>query len=348
MHAVRGLLRRADWYIITLFAVIGLAALLPAHGRAADGFGWATKVAVGLLFFLYGARLSPQAVYDGFRHWRLHLPILLLTFVAFPLLGTVTLLLPQAWLGPGLTAGVLFLCVLPSTVQSSVAFTSVARGNVPAAICAASFSSLIGLVVTPLLAAWLLDTGRGGGSLISAGQVVAILVQLLLPFAVGQLLRRWISGWVTRHRRLTMLADRGSILLVVYSAFSHGMTAGIWHDIHPARLAALLAVSVLLFAVSFGLAGTVARLLGFAHADRVTAVFCGSQKSLASGLPIASVLFVPDEVGLIVLPLMIYHTSQLLICASLARRWSRTAPPEPDSTPDPAPEHPADLRVTRR
>ncbi|MFD7105949.1 bile acid:sodium symporter family protein [Streptomyces celluloflavus] len=332
MRIVRGPLRRVDWYIIALLAVIGLAALLPARGLAADGLGWATKAAVALLFFLYGARLSPKAAYEGLRHWRLHVPILLLTFAVFPLLGLTVLLLPPTWLGPGLTAGVLFLCLLPSTVQSSVAFTSIARGNVTAAVCSATFSSLLGLVITPLLAVRLLGTGQEAGSLISATQAIGILVQLFLPFALGQLARPWISAWVTRHRGLTVLCDRGSILLVVYAAFSQGVTAGIWHQVPPARLLALVAISLALFAATFGLAGAAARLLRFSHADRVTAVFSGSQKSLASGLPMAAVLFPASEVGIIVLPLMIYHTSQLLICAALSRRWSR-APVLPDTAP---------------
>ncbi|MFJ5677474.1 bile acid:sodium symporter family protein [Streptomyces sp. NPDC093097] len=341
--AARRVLRRVDWYIVALFCVIGLAALVPARGAAADGVSLTARVAVGLLFFLYGARLSPQAALDGVRHWRLHLPVLALTFLAFPAAGLAAGLLPHGVLSPELAAGVLFLTVLPSTVQSSIAFTSMARGNVAAAICSASFSTVLGVVLTPLLAVTLLrQTGAGAADApLTPSQLTDIAIQLLLPFLAGQAVRRWIADWLGRHRALTTLCDRGSILLVVYSAFSRGVTAGIWHRVPPARLLLLAAVCALLLAFALSAAHGTARLIGLPRADRVTAVFCGSNKSLASGLPMATVLFPPDRIGITVLPLMLYHTLQLVVCAYLARRWP--APPTPLATP----ASPPPLRLVR-
>ncbi|MFL4491160.1 bile acid:sodium symporter family protein [Streptomyces sp. VTCC 41912] len=338
----RRVLRRVDWYIVALFCVIGLAALVPADGAAADGVSFTARLAVGLLFFLYGARLSPRAALDGVRHWRLHLPVLGLTFVLFPAAGLAIGLLPSGVLSPELAAGVLFLTVLPSTVQSAIAFTSMARGNVAAAICSASFSTVLGVLLTPLLAVALLrQTGAGVGDVpLTPSSLLDIAVQLLLPFLAGQALRRWIADWLGRHRILTTVCDRGSILLVVYSAFSHGMTAGIWHRIPPARLLLLAAVCALLLALALSAAHGTARLVGLSRADRVTAVFCGSNKSLASGLPMATVLFPADRIGVVVLPLMLYHTLQLVLCAYLARRWP--APP----APPPEPASPAPARTT--
>ncbi|GHH11074.1 bile acid:sodium symporter family protein [Streptomyces rubradiris] len=335
--SVRGLARRVDWYIVALFGAIGIAALVPAEDTAAEAVSWLTKLAIGLLFFLYGARLSPQAALDGVRHWRLHLPVLALTFAAFPLLGLAARLLPDGWLGAELTAGVLFLAVLPSTVQSSIALTSLARGNVAAALCSASFSTVLGVVLTPVLAVALIGGGEGGGIPIGAGQLVDIAVQLLLPFAAGQAVRRWISGWLGRHRKVIGLCDRGSILLVVYAAFSRGMTTGIWQRVSPGRLVLLGVLIAVLLAAALLLADRSARALRLPREDRVTAVFCGATKSLASGLPMASVLFPADEVAMTVLPLMLYHTLQLVVCAALARRLSRTAPPAPTSAPPPVP-----------
>ncbi|MGV4925413.1 bile acid:sodium symporter [Streptomyces sp. BHT-5-2] len=335
-QAPPGLLRRVDWYIVALFCVIGLAALAPADGAAAEGVSLTARLAVGLLFFLYGARLSPRAALDGVRHWRLHLPVLALTFLVLPAAGLAAGLLPESVLGAELAAGVLYLTVLPSTVQSSIAFTSMARGNVAAAICSASFSTVLGVVLTPLLAVTLLrHTGTGpaagpGGLPITPTQLTDIAVQLLVPFLAGQALRRWIADWLGRHRALTTLCDRGSILLVVYSAFSHGMTAGIWHRVPPPRLLLLAAVCLALLGLALFLANGTARLIRLPRADRVTAVFCGSNKSLASGLPMATVLFPPDRIGVMVLPLMLYHTLQLVLCAYLARRW-----PSPPPTPAP-------------
>ncbi|MEV0278788.1 bile acid:sodium symporter family protein [Streptomyces sp. NPDC050610] len=334
--------RRVDWYIVSLLATIGLATLLPARGTSADVLGVATKAAIGLLFFVYGARLSPQAAFSGLRHWRLHLSILCFTFVVFPILGLAFTALPPYVLGAELATGLLFLCVLPSTVQSAVAFTSLARGNVAATVCSSSFSSLLGVFLTPLLAAVLLQGNLGGGMHFSAGQMLSILVQLLLPFGLGQAVRPWIADWITRHRRITMVCDRGSILLVVYSAFGQGVDAGIWGRLSPARLGVLLTLCALLLALVLALSAWAANRLDSGHEDRVTIVFCSSTKSLASGLPIASVLFAGKDVGLAVLPLMLYHTLQLMVCAVIARRWSEQPVAEGRSaTSSPASDAPA-------
>ncbi|MFG2161715.1 bile acid:sodium symporter family protein [Streptomyces olivaceus] len=331
-------LRRVDWYILALLGTVGLAAVLPAEGKSADAVGTATTVAIGLLFFVYGARLSPQAAFSGLRNWRLHLPILGVTFLLFPVLGLVVTALPTSVLGAELATGLLFLCVLPSTVQSAVAFTSLARGNVAAAICSSSFSSLLGVFLTPLLAAALMQGGSAGGVRFSAGQALSIVVLLLVPFGLGQALRPWIADRLARHRRITMVCDRGSILLVVYSAFSQGVNAGIWGRLFPGRLSVLLGLCVLLLALVLTSITWVTKRLGVGHEDRVTIVFCGSTKSLASGLPIASVLFAGTDVGLAVLPLMLYHTLQLMVCAALARRWNSPAVrEEQQSVPSPAP-----------
>ncbi|MFJ4691179.1 bile acid:sodium symporter family protein [Streptomyces sp. NPDC088766] len=307
-----------DPYILLLLGTVGLAALLPARGAAADVASGASTAAIAFLFFLYGARLSTREALDGLRHWRLHLTVLACTFVVFPLLGTAARGLVPVVLTEPLYQGLLFLTLVPSTVQSSIAFTSIARGNVPAAICAGSFSSLVGIVVTPLLAAALLGNSGGG---FSTDSLVKIVLQLLVPFAAGQVLRRWIGAFVARHRKVLGYVDRGSILLVVYTAFSEGMVQGIWHQVGPARLAALLAVEAALLAVMLALTWYGAKALRFGRADRIAIQFAGSKKSLASGLPMASVLF-GAHASLAVLPLMLFHQMQLMVCAVIAKRRS--------------------------
>lgn len=217
-----------DAYILALAATVALAALLPARGTAADVAGAASTGAVSLLFFLYGARLSTAEALEGLKHWRLHLTVLACTFVLFPLLGLASAGLVPYVLTPELQAGFLFLCLVPSTIQSSIAFTSIARGNVPAAICAGSFSSLAGILVTPLLAALLLGSTGGG---FSVDSLLKIVLQLLVPFLAGQLLRRWVGGFLARHKKVLGLVDRGSILLVVHTAFSEGTVAGVWRQV---------------------------------------------------------------------------------------------------------------------
>ncbi|MGW2211269.1 bile acid:sodium symporter family protein [Streptomyces sp. NPDC001781] len=321
-----------DPYIVLLLGTVGLAALLPARGVAADVASGASTAAIAFLFFLYGARLSTREAMDGLRHWRLHLTVLACTFVVFPLLGLAARALVPALLTQPLYQGLLFLTLVPSTIQSSIAFTSIARGNIPAAICAGSFSSLVGIVLTPLLASVLLG-GSGGG--FSTDSLLKIVLQLLVPFLAGQFLRRWIGGFVARHRKVLGLVDRGSILLVVYTAFSEGMAQGIWHQVSAPRLGALLLVEAALLAVMLALTWYGARALGFGRGDRVAIQFAGSKKSLASGLPMAGVLF-GAHASLAVLPLMLFHQMQLMVCAVIAKRRAHD-PEQPSAQQDRAP-----------
>ncbi|MFF4319830.1 bile acid:sodium symporter family protein [Streptomyces sp. NPDC001568] len=318
-----------DPYILALLGTVGLAALFPARGQAAGVASGAATAAVALLFFLYGARLSTREALEGLRHWRLHLTVVACTFVLFPLLGLAAGLLVPGLLTQPLYSGLLFLCLVPSTVQSSIAFTSIARGNVPAAICAGSFSSLIGIVLTPLLAAALLGGGSGGFSLDS---LLKIVVQLLVPFLLGQFLRPRVGGLLVRRRQVLGLVDRGSILLVVYAAFSAGMAAGIWRQVSLPRLGALIVVEVVLLTVMLLASWYGAKRLGFNREDRVAIQFAGSKKSLAAGVPMAGVLF-GAQAGLAVLPLMLFHQMQLMVCAVLARRRAQ----------DPVPRAPDDV-----
>lgn len=311
---------RIDPYIAAIFGCVALASIVPVRGSWATALDYVVDGAIALLFFLYGARLSPQDAWEGARHVRLHALVLSFTYVLFPLLGLATQLLVPSVLTPELYIGVVFLCALPSTVQSSIAFTSIARGNVAAALCAASASNLLGVIVTPLLVGLLLQKQ---GIAFSPTSIHKLVLQLLLPFFLGQLLRPRILGFVTRHKQLLSYVDRGSILLVVYSAFSDGVVAGIWQQISPSSLTLLLLVTSTLLALVLGLTTLISRRLGFSKEDEITIVMCGSKKSLATGVPIASVLFSASTVGLTVLPLMIFHQVQLVVCAWLARRYAR-------------------------
>jgi solute carrier family 10 (sodium/bile acid cotransporter), member 7 len=325
---ISNLMRRLalDTFTVLLMVVVGLASVIPASGATAVAFGHVTTLAIGLLFFLHGAKLSREALVSGLTHWRLHLLVLASTFVMFPLLGLVIKPLALALLTPDLYLGVLFLCALPSTVQSSIAFTSMARGNVAAAVCSASASNFIGIFLTPLLVGVLITRGSAGGS--SLHSILAIVEQLLLPFIAGQLLRPWIGGWVDRHKPMLKFVDQGSILLVVYMAFSESVNEGLWHKVSFTILAGILVISALLLAIALVAATMASRKLGFAKEDEITIVFCGSKKSLASGVPMAKVLFAPSALGMIILPLMLFHQLQLMVCAVLAQRFARRATTE--------------------
>ena len=309
-----------DRFTCALIVTVALATVLPCRGSAASVFEVLTDAAIALLFFLHGAKLSREAVVAGATHWRLHLTVLTSTFALFPLLGLLLRPLLAPLVTPELYLGVLFLCALPSTVQSSIAFTSIARGNVAGAICSASASSLLGIVITPLLVGLMLEShGQGGMSWDAIGSIV---LQLFVPFVAGQVAQRWIGGWVAKHRGLVSYVDQGSILLVVYTAFSAAVLQGLWKQVPLPVLGGLLLVNAVLLAIALLVTRYGARALGFERADEITIVFCGSKKSLASGVPMAKVLFAGHPLGAIVLPIMLFHQIQLMTCAVLARRYA--------------------------
>jgi solute carrier family 10 (sodium/bile acid cotransporter), member 7 len=318
MILIRSIWSRVDRFLAAILLTVAFAAVMPARGEAATGFGWLTDAAIVLLFFLHGAKLSPEEALVGARQWRLHLMVFLSTFALFPLLGISVRSLAPGFLPGPLWAGMILLTALPSTVQASIVFTSVAGGNVPAAMCSATASSLLGVFLTPLIAGLLLTRH---GLDISVHSILGIVVQLVLPFVAGQLSRSWTGGYLTRHPLALKSVDYGSILILVYAAFSHGVVDGIWHQIDAGDLfkVALIDVSLLAAVVTILTFGS--RQLGFSRADEIAIVFCGSKKSLVSGLPIATLLFA-GHVGLVVIPLMLFHQIQLMVCASLARRYA--------------------------
>jgi sodium/bile acid cotransporter 7 len=313
-----------DPYIAWLLGMVVLASLLPCQGTAAVVLNKLTTLGIGLLFFLHGAKLSREALVSGMANWRLHLLVLAATFVMFPLLGLALKPLAGTVIAPQLYVGVLFLCTLPSTVQSSIAFTSMARGNVAAAVCSASASNFAGIFITPLLASTLLvHSGAGGAGASTLDAIISIVKELLLPFLAGQFLRPWIGAWIDRHKPMLKIVDQGSILLVVYTAFSESVNEGLWHQLSLSALAGLAAVSCLLLALALVLARLLSRRLGFSREDEITIVFCGSKKSLSSGVPMAKVLFAPGSIGMVILPVMLFHQIQLMVCAVLAQKWGQ-------------------------
>jgi solute carrier family 10 (sodium/bile acid cotransporter), member 7 len=309
-----------DNFTLSLVAVVALASLLPASGAVAHFFEALTTVAIGVLFFLHGAKLSREALVGGILHWRLHLLVFAGTFILYPVLGLVLRPVLGQLVTPALYAGVLFLCVLPSTVQSSIALVSMARGNVSAAICSASASTLVGVFLTPVLVGLVVLPGSHATASLDA--IGRILLQLMLPFMAGHLLRPWIGGVVRRHGAKLRFVDQGSILLVVYTAFSAAVIEGLWQQVSLATLAGLLVVCAVLLALALTIMTWAARRFGFATPDEIAIVFCGSKKSLASGIPMAKILFASGTVGTIVLPLMLFHQMQLMVGALLARRYA--------------------------
>ncbi|WP_420099433.1 bile acid:sodium symporter family protein [Corynebacterium sp.] len=314
---------RPDLLIVLIVLGVILALIVPARGSAADVMDWVVKIAIGLLFFLYGARLSTREALNGLKHWRLHLLILAFTFVVFPLVGLALMPL-KGVIGDELYQGILFLTLVPSTVQSSVAFTSIARGNIPGAIVSASASNLIGVFATPLLVL-LLMSGTDGGLHIDTSVFVDIALQLLAPFILGQVLRNVPGVKTVAGAKPTSYVDKISIGLVVYVAFSEGIVMGVWSSVSWVAIVGICIGSVIGVYAMLWLTSWTGRRLGFDYKDQVAIQFCGTKKSLASGLPIAAVLF-SGGAGLIIVPLMIFHQIQLMICSGRAAKYAAEQP----------------------
>ncbi|MDR1081671.1 MAG: bile acid:sodium symporter [Deltaproteobacteria bacterium] len=306
----------ADGFTLALLGAVALSFVCPPRGAAADAAALMSKLVVGALFFLHGAKLSREALIGGLTAFRVHLVILAATFLMFPLTALAAKPLADRALGPELAAGIVFLAALPSTVQSSIAFTSIARGSVAVAVCAASASSVIGVLATPAIVAFTMHAPS-----VSAGTdaVKDLALQLLLPFAAGQALRPLMRGFLDRRGAVVGFTDRLSVVFIVFVSFSHAAVEGLWKGIHLSLLPPLAGFCMAILAVALFLTGLAGRLMGFSREDRTAVLFCGSKKSLMAGVPMAGVLFTPAAAGVAILPLMFFHQIQLMVCAQIAR-----------------------------
>lgn len=320
-----------DNFTLILIAVVLAATFFPAEGQIAVFFEWLTRFAIALLFFMHGAKLSRRAIIEGIMHWRLHLLVFLFTFAAFPLIGLAIKPIITPLIGVPLTIGVLYMCALPGTVQSAIAFTSIAKGNVPAAVCSASASSLLGIVATPIVLSLMLENANVG----TAGMGQAILdisLQLLLPFVVGHFSRPLTANFMVKNASWLKNVDQSSILLVVYTAFSASVVGGLWQEVPPNALAILVIICLVLLVFVLWLTRFLARRFGFNREDEITIIFCASKKSLATGVPMAQILFSSAMLGPALLPIMIFHQLQLMACSIMANHYSMRASKESSST----------------
>ena len=316
-----------DRFTILLIAMVVLASILPISGQAALIFGKITTIAIAILFFLHGAKLSREAVIEGILHWKLHGLVFAFTFLVFPLLGLMAKPVLEPLLGQQLYWGFLFMCFLPSTVQSSIAFTSVAKGNVAAAVCSASFSNLIGMFITPILVS-IFIFGQSKHNYDPTSSIIEITLLLLVPFVLGQVLRPYVFPLMQKMPKIVKVFDQGSILMVVYGAFSGAVVAGLWHQVSLSTLIYLTLACSILLTIIMLLALYVPKWLGFSKADQISIFFCGSKKTLASGVPMAQILFIGQPLGMIVLPIMIFHQIQLMVCGVIANYWSKQKHPD--------------------
>lgn len=316
---------RKNWFMLGMPVAVALAWVWPEAGAKGGLLKTevTSKIAVALVFFAQGLTLPSAALKAGARRWRLHAAVQLYTFLALPLLGLGFDALFGAKLAPDLRWGFLFLTVLPSTIVMSVALTTVARGNVAGAIFNAVFSNVVGVFITPAWVAWLLHATDQVQPLGSVLRQIGLL--LVLPLIFGQMVRRiGLEAWADSRRKVLSHASNSVILIIVYAAFCDSVVARVWTAHQWTTFAAAAAGVIALLLLALGGAVELGRRLGFEPGDRVVLAFCGAQKTLATGVPLAKVIFgTHPGLGLILLPIMLYHPLQLFACGALAGRWAQ-------------------------
>ena len=315
---------RLDRNLMVILAALALGLALPVSGDSARVLDVVTKVAIFVLFFGYGARMSSAEALAGLRNWKLHAAILATTFVIYPLVALPMLWLPESVASGPIRMGLIFLCLVPSTVQSSITFTSLAGGNVASAMVSATASNVLGVIFTPLLVILMIPDAGGGP--VGLAQVWDVVVQLLLPFILGQLSRFATAAFMVRHKARLRYLDQSIISLIVYGAFSDLRVSGVWRQLQVSDLITVLVAVTLVLTLMFWLTWHMGAWLGFPRGDRIALLFCGTKKSLATGVPMASVLFSGPIVSVLVIPLMVYHQCQLIVSSVLAGRLSDSAP----------------------
>ena len=322
LSALRGWASR-NLFVLFMAMTVLLGFVAPGPGAAEGMFSLKSlaQIGVAVIFFLHGANLAPSVFLSGVRRWRVHLLVQGTTYIVFPIAAIILALVLGGVMGPDLLLGFFFLAALPSTVSSAVALTAVAGGNVPVAVFNASLSGLIGLLLTPALIAPVSATGSGTFDFWAA--VIDIAFTVLLPFAVGQAARPLIGGFLTRRKSLLGRVDRGVILLIIYTSFAASTAAGIWSNFSAQEVISTFVLSAIMLAGALAFVNGAAALWRLPPPDKAAGVFCGATKSLATGAPMAQILFADHPaVGGIMLPLLVYHPLQLMVCAALAQCYA--------------------------
>lgn len=315
---------RLDPFVLTLAGAVALAYFFPHWGGRESPLPLDRIAGIGisLIFFFYGLKLGPEKLRAGLHNPKLHLLIQLSTFLLFPLIVLAFYPFVKGGETENLWLAFLFLAALPSTVSASVVMVAIARGNLPGAIFNASISGLIGVVVTPLWMGFFLKQGEADFRL---GEVyVKLVTEILLPVIVGLVLQKYLGKYVTKHGTKLAYFDKAVILLIIYKSFARSFEDGVFSTVALTELAWLLLAVVALFFFVFWLTGRLSKHFGFSIEDRITAQFCGTKKSLVHGTVFAKILFPAGfPVGIIFLPLMLFHAFQILAVSIIAARLGR-------------------------
>lgn len=316
-------MKRPDPFILGILTALVIGLLWPAPEPIREVIDKLGDIMVAVLFLLYGMRLRTGEVMRGMTNVRVQGLIFAATYIVFPLLGLTTYASLAGLLGEQFARGILYLSLLPSTVQSSVTFTSIARGDTAAAVCAATFSNVIGMFLTP---AWVVLAMREES--VGAGSITQVLTHLLLPFIIGQLMQKKPGDRLRRHPKAVRAVDQTTIIIIVLGAVMDATSAGVWSGVRMAELFSLLAVASALLAIMLSLTWYTAKAVGCDRGGQIAVLMCGSKKSLATGLPMAQAMFPPAVLGAIAVPVIIFHQLQLLVCAYIAARLGKSEPRE--------------------
>lgn len=309
-----------DRFVLLLLGAVLFGWLLPVSGQGLEIAKDISFVSIFALFFLHGLRLPRHEVVKAARSWKVQGAMLAFTFGIMPLAG-LALAMGSGWMLPAaLATGIVYCAMLPSTVQSAISYSSMGGGNVAGSVVGAAASNLAGIILTPAMVA--LALGASSGVAIGGDTIIRIATMLLLPFALGQIMQAWLGDWAQRQKAMLSFFDRLVILIAVYVAFAGAVNAGSLSALDMGTMAMLFALLGLLLVFAFAGAWFFGRVLGLDRADRISLVFAGAQKSIATGAPMAAILF-GSSAGLIVLPAIIYHMAQLLVSAPLATRFAR-------------------------
>lgn len=323
MNSISNFLKKIglDNFILSLFAIVVLAYIQPYWGTDASPLplGFISTTGVSVIFFFYGLKLSPEKLKSGLRNIPLHFLIQGSTFILFPVIVWIGKLLIHPSGDDQIWVGIYFLAALPSTVSSSVVMVSMARGNIPAAIFNASISSLVGVFMTPVIMGFFLSATSAQLDLVQV--IFDLILQVLVPVGAGILLYPYLGKFVARFSNGLKLFDQSIILIIVYQSFCSAFDQGLYQQMSTLKLVEISAIMLVLFLFLFFIITKVCHLLNFSIEDRITAAFCGSKKSLVHGTVMSNVIFKGNpNVGIILLPLMIYHTLQLIAASIIAQK----------------------------
>jgi Predicted Na+-dependent transporter len=312
---------KLDRFVLAIIVVVVLAYFFPGLGSRESQvpLDRISSLGISLIFFFYGLKLSPDKIRAGLRNWKLHLLVQSSVFLLFPLIVLPFYPLLASGENSAIWLAFLFMAALPSTVSSSVVMVSLAKGNVPAAIFNASISGLIGIMITPLWMGFFLEQQAGDFELTDV--YIKLLTEILLPVILGLLLNRFLGKYAVRYGSYLTLFDKSVILLIIYKSFVHSFEDNVFSSVGIQDFA-LIYVGVLgMFFLVYFFIGFIADKLKFNREDKITAQFCGTKKSLVHGTVFSKILFPATmPMGIILLPLMLFHASQIFIISVLATR----------------------------